>query len=369
MIRQLRLNGIGKYRLWPFATSNPNGDLNAVTEAFSHAGEVATAGYYSVQLGSPSIQTELTATLHSAMARFTYPATTNADLVGIVDGPDGHLWIADSTDHAIISLNPLTHASTAYPLSAADNPWAITVGPDGNLWFTDIGSNSLGVFALATHKATEFAIPTFGAKPLAITAGPDGNLWFTESQTGRIGSINPKTDTIAEYRLCLDKDPRHAPAYYDLGILYSQERKTAEAKEAFENYLKYGVHEDAASRKDAEERLKTFSTKYTSEPARDSSLGITSIAIVTPSGSASFCSSSILRRAASRLLSAAVARCDRGPRSAPSPSSRKWATMPAVGASGIVPSAVASQRAIAWASAGSRSFCFASPAARRTALM
>jgi hypothetical protein len=68
-----------------------------------------------------------------------------------------------------------------------------------------------------------------------------------------------KTDeAIAEYRLCVDKDVHHAPAYYDLGILYTQEKKNAQAKDAFESYLKYGVHEDAASRKDAEDRLKTF---------------------------------------------------------------------------------------------------------------
>ena len=42
------------------------------------------------------------------------------------------------------------------------------------------------------------------------------------------------------------------------GVLYAQEKKTNEAREAFENYLKYGTHEDAASRKDAEDRLKTF---------------------------------------------------------------------------------------------------------------
>ena len=44
----------------------------------------------------------------------------------------------------------------------------------------------------------------------------------------------------------------------------------------------------------------TSSTKCTSEPARDSSFGITSTATRTPSGSASRCSSSMLRRAAVR---------------------------------------------------------------------
>ena len=40
--------------------------------------------------------------------------------------------------------------------------------------------------------------------------------------------------------------------------MYSQERKGPEARAAFEKYIQYGTHEDACSRKDAEERLKTF---------------------------------------------------------------------------------------------------------------
>ncbi len=68
-----------------------------------------------------------------------------------------------------------------------------------------------------------------------------------------------KTDeAISEYQVAVQKNPRLAKAYYDLGIMYSQERRNAEARDAFQKYLDYGTGEDAASRKDAEERLKTF---------------------------------------------------------------------------------------------------------------
>jgi hypothetical protein len=43
-----------------------------------------------------------------------------------------------------------------------------------------------------------------------------------------------------------------------MGVLYSQDKKNAEAKAAFEKYLEYGSNEDAASRADAQDRLKTF---------------------------------------------------------------------------------------------------------------
>ena len=58
------------------------GDPNTITTAFSHTGEIAQAGYYSAQSNAPKpITSEFTATPHSSMARFTYPATTQADFL------------------------------------------------------------------------------------------------------------------------------------------------------------------------------------------------------------------------------------------------------------------------------------------------
>ena len=43
----------------------------------------------------------------------------------------------------------------------------------------------------------------------------------------------------------MQKNPRLAKAYYDLGLLYAQDKKNAEARAAFEKYLQYGTNEDA----------------------------------------------------------------------------------------------------------------------------
>ena len=72
-------------------------------------------------------------------------------------------------------------------------------------------------------------------------------------------------------------------------------------------------------------RSRSCSTKCTSEPARDSSFGITSTAIRTPSGSAIRSSSSMLRRARVAAVVAAAAAlrraARRGARPAPAPES------------------------------------------------
>jgi predicted alpha-1,2-mannosidase len=72
----------GDVPMVPTTGTLPSGDPNAITTAFSHTGEVAQAGYYSAQSNAPStITSEFTATPHSSMARFTYPATSQADFL------------------------------------------------------------------------------------------------------------------------------------------------------------------------------------------------------------------------------------------------------------------------------------------------
>ncbi|HEV2635943.1 MAG TPA: lectin [Actinocrinis sp.] len=52
----------------------------SATDAFSHSNESASAGYYKVALNN-GVTTQLTATTHSGMASFTFPSTTQANLV------------------------------------------------------------------------------------------------------------------------------------------------------------------------------------------------------------------------------------------------------------------------------------------------
>ncbi len=72
----------GDVPMVPLTGPLPAGDPNMITTAFSHSGEVAQAGYYSAQSNQPNtVTSEFTATPHSSMARFTYPATTQADFL------------------------------------------------------------------------------------------------------------------------------------------------------------------------------------------------------------------------------------------------------------------------------------------------
>jgi putative alpha-1,2-mannosidase len=97
--------GCGAYEdvpILPLTGGLPAGDPGSFMETFTHTGEVATAGYYSVKVGSPAITTELTSTLRSAMGRFTYPATTNANvLLKLLDSQNGTV----ASDAKIVGKN------------------------------------------------------------------------------------------------------------------------------------------------------------------------------------------------------------------------------------------------------------------------
>ena len=57
----------------------------SATDSFSHSNESASPGYYSVGLGN-GVHTELTTTTRTGMARFTFPATTQANLIFKLNG-------------------------------------------------------------------------------------------------------------------------------------------------------------------------------------------------------------------------------------------------------------------------------------------
>ncbi len=69
----------GDVPMLPMTGALPSGNPNGITTAFSNTNEIAQADYYSARSNQPNtITSEFTATPHTSMGRFTYPATTQA---------------------------------------------------------------------------------------------------------------------------------------------------------------------------------------------------------------------------------------------------------------------------------------------------
>jgi predicted alpha-1,2-mannosidase len=89
----------GDIPMLPMTGPLPSGNPNDVQTNFSNTNEIAQAGYYSAQTNQPdTITSQFTATPHSSMGRFTYPATTQAGfLIKLHDSQNGEFAPSTAT--------------------------------------------------------------------------------------------------------------------------------------------------------------------------------------------------------------------------------------------------------------------------------
>ncbi|MEY9907516.1 putative alpha-1,2-mannosidase [Catenulispora sp. MAP12-49] len=101
---------MGDVPVLPFTGGLPSGDPGVLTESLNHSTETGNAGYYTVSTGSTPVKTELTTTAHTGMARFTFPATTQADLLlKLLDSENG----SSNTAAQIVGSNEVTGQVTS----------------------------------------------------------------------------------------------------------------------------------------------------------------------------------------------------------------------------------------------------------------
>ncbi len=70
----------GDFAVLPVIGTLPS-DPSTMRQPFSHANEESAPGWYAVSLGNPAIRTELTVTRRTGLARFTFPVTSEANLL------------------------------------------------------------------------------------------------------------------------------------------------------------------------------------------------------------------------------------------------------------------------------------------------
>jgi predicted alpha-1,2-mannosidase len=147
------------------------------TDAFSHSNESANAGYYSVALNN-GVKTELTAALRSGMARFTFPATTQANLVfklnGSQNGDSASSWniVSNTEVSGSVTSGHFCNAGFTYTLYfdiVFDQPFA---------------TNGTATATAAPNRAANpDKLHGMTAAPAAPAAGP-ANGYVTFNTTG-----------------------------------------------------------------------------------------------------------------------------------------------------------------------------------------
>jgi virginiamycin B lyase len=110
---------------------------------------------------------------------------SDAILNGIVQGPDGNFWIAETQTRSRLAdkVIRMSESGKTRSFKVGIGPNIICVGPDKALWFTELGSGVIGRLT-TTGKYTEFPIGGSSTAAFSIAAGPDKALWFTDEING-----------------------------------------------------------------------------------------------------------------------------------------------------------------------------------------
>jgi virginiamycin B lyase len=110
---------------------------------------------------------------------------SDAILNGIVQGPDGNFWIAETQTRSRLAdkVFRMSASGKTRGFKVGIGPNIICVGPDKALWFTELGSGVIGRLTTA-GKYTEFPIEGSSTAAFGIAAGPDNALWFTDEING-----------------------------------------------------------------------------------------------------------------------------------------------------------------------------------------
>lgn len=136
------------------------------------------------------------------------PPTKGSGAGGIVAGPDGAMWFADTRGAGLVRV-AMDGASREYPLaymshgtSFAFEPGLLTVGADKNLYFggrnpRDPAPGLLGV-ATTTGQFSVLRTPSGDGPNLngGLGLGPDGNVWVQEQE--HVAKVAP-SGAIVEY--------------------------------------------------------------------------------------------------------------------------------------------------------------------------
>ncbi len=133
----------------------------------------------------------------------------------ITTGSDNRLWYTELLSGSVGRVTTTGTVFSGITLTPNSGPLDVRRGPDGqSMWVTENYASQIaridrhlpgttcggGGFPSGDYCAIEYPTPTAGSGPGDIAVGPDGNMWFTETNAGKIGRITP-SGAITEFAL------------------------------------------------------------------------------------------------------------------------------------------------------------------------
>ena len=197
-------NVFGDFGILPIAGALPSSPATA-SAPFSHASEQSAPGWYAVSLGEPAVRAELTVTMRTGVGRFTFPATSEANLLvnvasnqaGVLGSGvtiDGSNEISGSATSGFFCGMPDQY--TVYFVAQFDRPFRAHGTWQANRLFPDASSaQGPAAGAWLTFDATQNRhVQMKIGLSFVSTAGARANLAAENSGWNLIGVRNRATD-------------------------------------------------------------------------------------------------------------------------------------------------------------------------------
>ncbi len=161
--------------------SSPGAD----SQSFSHSNETASPGYYGVTLGN-GVKTELTTTARAGLGRFTFPATTQANLILKVANSQTP---SSATSVSVLSSTELVGSVTSDGFCEATNPFTLYFAISFDHAIT--GSGAYG--ATSTGPAGEYVTFDATANQAVLARVGISYTSITEARANRDAEIPAST--------------------------------------------------------------------------------------------------------------------------------------------------------------------------------
>ena len=102
------------------------------------------------------------------------------------------------------ALGALAIAAAAIPAiteysTPGDAPFDVAVDSAGRVYFTETSAARIGRFDPRSRTLAEFRVPSAGSGPRGIAIAPDGTIVFTETDANKIGYLDAARSVFHEY--------------------------------------------------------------------------------------------------------------------------------------------------------------------------
>jgi virginiamycin B lyase len=126
--------------------------------------------------------------------------TESARPYGIVEAPDGTIWVAEFGTYKLLRIDPASMELEEIPLPRETaRPRRLQPTSDGRVWYVDYADGMLGVYDPAAGSFEEWALPRGGeSRPYGMAVDADDRLWLVETgprdEPNRFVGFDPETE-------------------------------------------------------------------------------------------------------------------------------------------------------------------------------